>query len=340
MNNATNKNKPLFSIIVTIYNKEKYLEECLESILKQKFKNYEILLIDDGSTDGSSDICKQYQENNENIVYFRNVNHGLVWSREFGLKHSNGEFILYVDADDLLAPNHLEICSQTINKHKNVEMIIYGKFELKNDELIYKYYIPNETITINSKRDKEKWFNDFFFTGPNHINLSTGTCLIKKSLIFKHYCRDYRITRGEDWAFAYECLYYSKNTVMLPSYLYYHRFLANSMDHTNELNFKNIYLLWDYFSKHLTNKKLNKRYNDYFIYCLWGYIKYIEQLTIKDLRKISKDAKLNPDINYKTIKQNLNNFKKLCLTDKMLINLLSAKKYLLLLLLFRRKYGK
>lgn len=339
MNSETNKNKPLFSIVVTIYNKEKYLEECLDSILKQKYKNYEILLIDDGSTDNSSKICKEYINSHNNIKYYYNTNHGLVWSREFGLKHSNGEFILYVDADDLLAPKHLEVCSQTINKYKNVEMIIYGKYEFNNN-IENKTSIPQDTIIIKSNKDKTEWFDKHFLHGPKHFNLSTGTFLIKKSLLIKHYCKNYKMNKGEDWAFTYECLYYSNYSIMLPFYLYYHRQCQDSMDNSEELDFKNIYFIWDYWLTHLTDKFIKERYCNNLIHFLWEYIEHVEHYPLKKVREIARKFKTDPDINYKTVKKNLSNYANLCLTDKILINLLSAKKYLLLLLLFRAKYGK
>ena len=92
------------SIIVPIYNKEKYLEKCLDSILGQTYRDLEIILVDDGSQDGSLEICRKYAEKNERIHVYAKKNGGVASARNLGLEKSQGSFLAFVDPDDYLHP--------------------------------------------------------------------------------------------------------------------------------------------------------------------------------------------------------------------------------------------
>ena len=99
MNNKTES--PLVSIIVPVYNTEEYVEECIQSILSQSYKNIELILVNDGSTDDSGYICKKYV-NMPNVQYIEQENSGVQAARENGVKASKGEWIMFVDSDDTL----------------------------------------------------------------------------------------------------------------------------------------------------------------------------------------------------------------------------------------------
>lgn len=88
------------SIVVPVYNTKPYLAECLESIAGQTFQNIEILIVDDGSTDGSDEVCKAYAEKDSRVVYIRQENTGLIGARRSGVAHASGEFLMFVDSDD------------------------------------------------------------------------------------------------------------------------------------------------------------------------------------------------------------------------------------------------
>ena len=94
------------SIIVPVYNVENYLERCVESILKQTYTNFELLLINDGSTDQSGDLCDQLVSKNENIKVFHLENAGVSNARNVGIQNSTGEWITFIDSDDFLKNIH------------------------------------------------------------------------------------------------------------------------------------------------------------------------------------------------------------------------------------------
>jgi glycosyltransferase involved in cell wall biosynthesis len=103
------KNKPIISILVPIYNAEKYLGKCLESIISQSYKNLEIILVDDGSTDNSLAICKGYAESDSRIKWFTQLNKGIIETRNVLMSKITGQFFAFIDADDFFEPNAIEI---------------------------------------------------------------------------------------------------------------------------------------------------------------------------------------------------------------------------------------
>ena len=95
--------RPIISVIVPVYNTEKYLDECIQSILSQTFADFELLLVDDGSTDGSGNICDKYAIQDERIKVFHQENRGVTAARKLGVKYSNGNYICFVDSDDKIS---------------------------------------------------------------------------------------------------------------------------------------------------------------------------------------------------------------------------------------------
>ena len=102
------KNNIAVSVIVPVYNAEKYLFKCLDSIVNQTLKNIEIIIIDDGSTDGSSEICKKYASEDNRIIYYKKENEGLAAARQDGMERASGEYIGFVDSDDWIELNMYE----------------------------------------------------------------------------------------------------------------------------------------------------------------------------------------------------------------------------------------
>lgn len=100
--------RPCLSIIIPIYNTEKYLGKCIDSILDQTYRDYELILVDDGSIDGSGQICDAYQKADKRIKVFRKKNEGAASARNLGLQYAKGEFIGFVDSDDYIAADMYE----------------------------------------------------------------------------------------------------------------------------------------------------------------------------------------------------------------------------------------
>lgn len=111
------QNKPFFSVIIPVYNVKDYLERCLDSVLAQDFDSYEILVVDDGSTDESGKICDAYAEKNPGITVFHKPNGGLSDARNYGLERACGEYVLFIDSDDSIAKGSFKrLLAETNNK--------------------------------------------------------------------------------------------------------------------------------------------------------------------------------------------------------------------------------
>ena len=123
----------IFSIVVPVYNVELYIEKCIKSLLSQDFDEYEILLINDGSTDSSLKICEKYANINEKIKLFNKENGGLSDARNYGLNEACGRYVLFIDSDDYIENNILSVLFEEICEHNCPDVILYN------------YYLVEET---------------------------------------------------------------------------------------------------------------------------------------------------------------------------------------------------
>ena len=129
-------NNPKISIIVPIYNAEKYLSRCLDSILSQTFCDFEVLLIDDGSTDMSSNICEQYGLKDNRFRIYHKKNEGVAVARQWGLDQAIGKFVIHVDSDDWLEPNMLQDMSLCI-MNEDADILICDYYVNTNYNQMY-----------------------------------------------------------------------------------------------------------------------------------------------------------------------------------------------------------
>lgn len=148
----------LISVIVPIYNTEKYLNKCISSIINQTYRNLEIILVEDGSTDDSYNICKSYQKKDNRIKLIHISNGGVSNARNIGIQHCNGEYISFVDSDDFIDETYIEYLYMLINKYKT-------KMSIAQHRIIY----------------NNKCYRDFGKVGDEIINAKTA---IKRMLYF------------------------------------------------------------------------------------------------------------------------------------------------------------
>lgn len=125
MNHSQNESVPLISVIIPVYNVEKYLPECMSSVCGQSYKNLEILLIDDGSTDESGRICDQWREKDSRIKVIHQENRGLSAARNAGLEVCRGEYITFVDSDDCIKNRFIQ-CGYEISRQYQADIVCFG----------------------------------------------------------------------------------------------------------------------------------------------------------------------------------------------------------------------
>lgn len=160
--NSRFKNKkkiPEISVIVPIYNVEKWLERCVRSICNQTFKDYEILLINDGSTDSSEKIIQQYAKRDLRIRAYSKKNGGLSDARNYGLKFARGKFVVFVDSDDFLDSHYLEKLYKGINKYHASVAICGCNLNEENGKVISSLFLNAKKEVISGRELLEHVFN-------------------------------------------------------------------------------------------------------------------------------------------------------------------------------------
>lgn len=157
---------PLISIIIPVYNVEKYLHRCVDSVLNQTYKNIEVILVDDGSPDGSPAICDEYEQKDSRVKVLHKQNGGLSSARNAGMAIATGEYIGFVDSDDWIEPSMYQVCYDLIEQNK-ADMAKVGrcistgennktsnsstpKIEIYTDKEILQYYMTTTTTTTGS----------------------------------------------------------------------------------------------------------------------------------------------------------------------------------------------
>lgn len=145
-------NKGLISVVLPIFNVEKYLDRCVESIVNQTYQNLEIILVDDGSTDRCPLICDSWAKKDKRIKVIHKKNAGLGYARNSGLENALGEYIFFFDSDDYVKKDTIEKVYYTAKKH-NCDMVIFGHYDVNVEGHIKKVYKPN--TEKNVYRDSE-----------------------------------------------------------------------------------------------------------------------------------------------------------------------------------------
>ena len=127
----------LVSIIVPVYNAERFLKECVQSILDQDYKNIELILVDDGSIDNSHKICLEFADIDSRVRVFHNENHGVSFTRNFGIDAATGDYICFIDADDLILPDYITSLLQSLTR-ADAEIVFCGYKLLYGERLVKK----------------------------------------------------------------------------------------------------------------------------------------------------------------------------------------------------------
>lgn len=174
------------SIIIPVYNDEKHLKQCVDSVLNQTYKNLEIILVDDGSTDNTPQICEDYRENYDQIRVLRKKNGGVGSSRNAGVAMATGEYVLFIDDDDWLSETHIEELHSLMKK--NDADIAVGNFnEFHESESVYKYWIADRNY-FEKVYSIEDWFSLEYRTDFYNISMifAVPWCKLYKRSLFKN----------------------------------------------------------------------------------------------------------------------------------------------------------
>ena len=208
----------MISIIVPVYNAEKWIKKCVDSIINQTYKDIEILLINDGSKDRSIDILKEYEKKDSRIRVFDKQNEGVSKTRNLGIKEAKGEYIQFVDCDDYIEEN---MCEKMLNLIEDFDMAICGMRIWQNGVILREPHPDTKIYTLSSGID--------IYFELRKINLGPCNKLYRKEKITSYFKED--ISLGEDTLFVLD---YMKNVEKVSSTS--ECFYNVSLDNENSLN--------------------------------------------------------------------------------------------------------
>ena len=218
----------LISVVVPIYNVEKYLRLCLDSLLMQTYTNFEVLMINDGSPDDSANICKEYLAKDRRFQYFEKENGGLSDARNYGIEHSKGEYITFVDSDDWLKETFLEDLYEAITRTgADIALstyIIYDDFQsVYNIPVIGEYY-------------EHIWMSDEFIRELPQLEMKDNSYSTSWAKLFKKelFCT-IRFPKGkliEDTRTNIKLFLESSRLVYINKCLYFYRIRGGSIIQT------------------------------------------------------------------------------------------------------------
>lgn len=228
--------KPLLSIIVTIYNKEKYIAEALESVINQSIREIEIICVDDGSMDRSGIIADEYAKQDSRITVFHQKNQGQVSARKLGIVNANAKYIGFVDADDWVEADMFQRLYQEMTS-KELDFISSGIIE--HDEYI-KLDALDENV-YDLEEDGKKVFSKLLWNAEKAccgIIANAVTKLYKKEILVESCIGiDNRIHFREDDCLVYSYVVQCKTIGILHEAYYHYRFVENSDVHTTDERF-------------------------------------------------------------------------------------------------------
>jgi len=289
---------PEISVIVPVYNVEKYLHKCLNSILEQTFSNFELLLIDDGSPDNSGKICDEYAKKDRRIRVFHKENEGVSKARNLGLNNVEGKWIAFIDSDDWIDDKYFEHLLANDNNNIDLRVIGYKKYS----RILCEEYIPKEELL---SEDLQSFLNDHI--GSTIIAGPVCKLFLKRIIKKNNLCFDNELSLGEDTLFSLSYLRFTKSVYISAHSEYHYRYSDDSL--TKKPNIDDwITFLTKYKSHQLflieKYKRLNSIKIDWWNKCigtisrLYYFKIYKKQKRYDYLQQIYSLLNTNKDFNY------------------------------------------
>ncbi len=221
--------KDLVSVVVPVYNVEKFLDRCVKSIVEQTYGILEIILVDDGSKDISAEICDKWAQKDVRITVIHKDNAGAGFARNSGIDSANGKYILFVDSDDYIAPQTVEKCVAELEKTK-ADFVMFGRFNVDGEGNITEMPMVDSQLFFEG----DQVMNDILpglFTYERGSGISTCCKMYDLELIKSTGIR-YRSEReilSEDAFFNLELFRYIKTVAIIPESFYYYYKNENSL---------------------------------------------------------------------------------------------------------------
>ena len=226
--------KELVSIIIAAYNEEKYIKRCLESVQKQTYKNIEIIVVNDGSTDNTEQICKEFSKKDSRIKYFSQENMGLPRTREKGLKEARGKYIQFIDSDDWCELNRTEALVEAIEKN-DADIVFSSAYRHREDGIAVICNLPIGEGCYSVDELKSIYLKPLFGDMKKDKLITTGyvwCCLYKKKVVENISFFD-EIVLHEDEIINLQAMNNSKKICVISDPLYNYNRRLNTLSKKN-----------------------------------------------------------------------------------------------------------
>ena len=302
-------NQALISVIIPVYNVEEYLRECIESVLNQTFRDFEIILVDDGSTDSSGDICDEYVEKDERVTVIHQKNGGLSVARNTGLSEANGKYVYFLDSDDYISENALATLLN-IAENDSSDIVFFDAVSFADTD----DFTVNQNYIRKNKYLTDKGYDVFVsLTKAKEFHSAVPLLFINKEFLLAANISFIPGILYEDMVFTYQ-IFCSAGTVSQCSRALYHRRYRKDSIMTSAKSKKHfdgcvaVYNHNTEFTKNLTLENISAAY-EFVSRCAFNIFNVYEKLSKADkksckseLKKAKKDIIKNKAFGNKALK--------------------------------------
>ena len=259
---------PLVSIIVPVYNVDRYINQCVDSIINQTYKNIELILVDDGSTDNSPNICDEYAKTDARIKVIHKKNGGLSSAREIGIDNSTGEYVMFIDGDDWLDEETILSCVDCVYKDRSVDLVSFPYVrEYKDKSFPVHFFDGNKRF---DGKDAENFYRQLFgpcgkeCNKPEQIDKLVSCCMkLYRADVVKagKFFDTKEVGSCEDGLFNMYALYKCTRVVYLDNCFYHYRKTRGTLTSSYRENFIAKWnRLFDLIENIITEKNLGDEY--------------------------------------------------------------------------------
>ncbi len=226
---------PFFSVIIPIYNTGKELERCVNSVLSQTFEDMELILVDDGSTDDSGQLCDQFAEKDGRVVVIHQENGGSSEARNTGVRNAKGNYLVFLDSDDMWSEGDaLEGIYKVINDNLNTDVVVFGLEIWKDDGT----FVKTRRVEASNSTSKEDIIKKLIYTNQyfsaSYVKILKRTFFVENDLFFKK-----ELLSGEDMEWSARVMVLCNSIQVYPS-TFYKRIRRSEGSITSDIGKKNI----------------------------------------------------------------------------------------------------
>lgn len=285
------ENQALVSVIIPVYNVEKYLHECIDSVINQTFKNLEIILVDDGSTDSSGEICDEYIEKDDRITVVHQKNGGLSVARNTGFSEANGDYVYFLDSDDYIAENTLETLLKIAEKD-NSDIVFFDAVSFADTD----DFTVKQNYVRNNKYNPDNGYNVFSaLTKNKEYHSAVPLLFISRNFLLSSYVSFIPDIIYEDMVFTYQLFCKASTVSQCPDALYYRRYRKNSIMTSSKTkkHFTSCIAVYQHnseFAKELTQNNTAAAY-EYVSGCAFNVFNIYEKLCKTDKKNHKNELK-------------------------------------------------